>query len=66
MIHYLVTSRTLIDLAYANPCAPLCEMLDLMEGSHILRCIILKADLILVETSSQVFKEINGHESDAL
>lgn len=43
MIHYLVTSRLYIDLAHANPCASLCEMLDLLEGSHILRCIILKA-----------------------
>lgn len=58
MIHYLVTSRTLqIWLMLIH--VPLCEMLDLLEGSHIfLRCIILKADLILVETSSQVFKEI--------
>ena len=45
---------------------PLCEMFDLLESSHILRCIILKADLILVETSSQVFKKINVHEPDAL
>ena len=54
------------DLAHANPCASLCEMFDLLESSHILRCIILKADLILVETSSQVFKKINVHEPDAL